>query len=132
MNTLIQKVLHSITNGDRRVRVDRLVKETENAMTEAFNRNEQLITLAFETSDSGTTQAALEKWLLEVTEQNDETLRKTRECINSCTGSDGKSHSSIGTIKKSASKKSSTSGKTKTSSQRQKISSSNPPLVDKN
>ena len=120
LNTLQQKILDSITNGDRRVRVERLVKETEDAMTKAFNRNEQLITLASETSDSEAIQADLEKWLSEVTEQSDEVLRKAREHIDSCTGSDVKSHSSVGTVNKSASKRSSTSGKTKTSSQRQK------------
>ena len=89
-------------------------------MTKAFNRNEQLITLASKTSDSEAIQADLEKWLSEVTEQNDEVLRKAREYIDSCTESDVKSHSSVGTVNKSASKRSSTSGKTKTSSQRQK------------
>ena len=120
LNTLQQKILDSITNGDRRVRVERLVKETEDAMTKAFTRNEQLITLASKTSDSETVQADLEKWLREVTEQNDEILRKAREYIDSCTESDVKSHSSVGTVDKSASKRSSTSGRTKTSSQRQK------------
>ena len=47
-------------------------------------------------------------------------MRKAREYIDSCTGSDVKSHSSVGTVNKSASKRSSTSGKTKTSVQRQK------------
>ena len=56
----------------------------------------------------------------EVTEQNDEGLRKAREYMGSCTVSDVKSHSSTGTVNRSASKKSSFSGKTKTSSQRQK------------
>ena len=51
LNFLQQKILDSITNGDRRVRVERLVKETEDAMTKASNRNEQLITLASTTSD---------------------------------------------------------------------------------
>ena len=120
LNTLQQKILDSITNGDRKVRVERLVKETEDAMTKAFNRNEQLIKLASKTSDSEAIQADLEKWLSEVTEQNDEVLRKAREYIDSCTESDVKSHSSVGTVNKSASKRSSTSGKTKTSSQRQK------------
>ena len=87
-------------------------------MTKAFTRNEQLVTLASKTADSETIQADLEKWLSEVTEQNDEVLRKAREYIDSCTGSYVKSHSSIGTVNKSASKMSSTSGKTKTSSQR--------------
>ena len=120
LNTLQQKILNSITNGDRKVRVERLVKETEDAMTKAFDRNAQLITLASKTSDSETIQADLEKWLSEVTEQNDEILRRAREYIDSCNGSDGKSYSSVGTVNKSASKRSSTSAETKTSSQRQK------------
>ena len=91
LNTLQQNILDSITNGDRRVRVERLVKETGNAMTKVFNRNEQLITLASKTSDSETIQADLEKWLSEVTEQNDENLKKAREYIDSCTVSDVKS-----------------------------------------
>ena len=117
MNTLQQKILDSITNGDR---VERLVKETEDAMRKAFDRNEQLITLSSKTSDSETIQADLEKWLSEVTEQNDEILRRPREYIDSCTGSDVKSHSSVGTVNERATKKPSTSDRTKTSSQRQK------------
>ena len=120
LNTLQQKILDSITNGDRKVRVERLVKETEDAMTKAFDRNAQLITtLASKTSDSETIRADLEKWLSEVTEQNDEILRRAREYIDNCIGSDVKSHSSVGTVNKSASERSSTSAKTKTSSQRQ-------------
>ena len=118
--TLQQKILDSITSRDRRVRVERLVKETEDTMTKAFNKNEQLKTLASETSDSETVQADLEKWFSEVTEQNDEVLRKAREYIDSCTGSDVNSNSSIGTVHKSTSRRSSTSVKTKTSSQRQR------------
>ena len=89
-------------------------------MTKAFTRNEQQIMLASKTSDSETVQADLEKWLREVTGQNDEILRKACEYIDSCTESDVKSLSSVGTVNKSASKRSSTSGRTKTSSQRQK------------
>ena len=120
LNTLQQKILDSITNGDRRVRFERLVKDTEDAMKKAFIRNEQLITFASKTSDSGTIQVNSEKWLSEVTEQNDEILRKARDYIHSCTESDEKSHSSVGTVNKSTSKRSSTSVKTKTSMQRQK------------
>ena len=67
LHTLQQKILDSITNEDRRVRVKRLVKETEDAMTNAFDKNEQLVTLALKTSDSETVQADLEKWLSEDT-----------------------------------------------------------------
>ena len=114
LNTLQQNILDSSTNGDQKVRVERLVEETENAMTEAFSRNEQWITLASKTSDSEKIQHDLEKWLSEVTEQSDETLRNAREYIDSCPGCDVKTHSSIGPANKSAYKKSSTSAKTKT------------------
>ena len=107
MHTLQQKVLDSITNGDQRV--ERLVKETVDAMTKAFNKNGQLKTLASKTSDSETIQADLEKWLSGITEQNDKVLIKAREKIDSCTGSDVNSHSSIGTVHESASRRSSTS-----------------------
>ena len=40
--TLQKKILDSITSQDRRVRVERLVKGTEDAKTKIFNRNEQL------------------------------------------------------------------------------------------
>ena len=79
LNTLQQKILDSITNRDRRVRVERLVKETEDALTESYHRNEQMVTLASKTTDSETIIADLETWLSEVTEQNDEFLRKARE-----------------------------------------------------
>ena len=120
MIILQQKILDSITIGDRKVRVERLVKETEDAMTKAFDRNAQLLTLASKSSDSEAVHAYLEKWLSEVTEQRDEILRQARENIDSCTGSDVKSHSSVSTVNKNASKRSSTSVKTKTSGQRQK------------
>ena len=60
LNSLQRKILDSITNGDRRVQVERLVKETEDAMAKVFNRNEQLIALATKT-DSEKIQADLEK-----------------------------------------------------------------------
>ena len=56
----------------------------------------------------------------EVTEQNDEVLRKAREYIDACPAADEKSHSSVGTVNEKASKRSSISMKSKTSSQKQK------------
>ena len=120
LSTLQQTLLDSIANGDRRVRVERLVKDTEDAMTKAFTRNEALLTLVSKTSESETVRADLEKWLNEVTERNDEILKKTRDYIDNSTGSDVKSHSTVTTVNKSASKRTSTSAKTKTSSQRQR------------
>ena len=67
-------------------------------MNSNFHRNEQLVTIASKTSDSETIQADLEKWLSEVTEQNDEMLKKACEDLDSCTGSDVKSHSSVCTV----------------------------------
>ena len=39
LNSLQQKISESLSNADRRVKVERLVKETEDAMTKAFNKN---------------------------------------------------------------------------------------------
>ena len=117
---LQQKILDSITNGDRRVRVECPVKETDDAMTKAFTRKEQLITLATETFDSGTNHSSrLGKMVDRSHWSNWPYVEKSLQYMDSCTGSEVKSHSLVATVNKSASKRSSTSVKTKTSDQRQ-------------
>ena len=120
LNSLQQKISDSITNADRRVKVERLVKEAEDAMTKAFNKNEQIFSLASKTSNAENLKADLELWLKEVTEQNDEILRKARDYTDACPATDEKSHSSVGTVNGKTSKRSSISTKSKTSSQKQK------------
>ena len=98
LNTLQQKISESITKADRRVKVERLVKEAEVAKTKAFNKNERIFSLASKTSNAETLKADLEKWLKEVKEQNDENLRQARDYIDACPATDEKSHSSVGTV----------------------------------
>ena len=116
-NSLQQKISDSIANADRRVKVEHLVKEAEDAMTRAFSKNKQIFALASKTTNAEALKADLEQWLKEVTEQNDERLRKAREYIDACPAADEKSHSSVGTVNEKASKRSS---KSRTSSQKQK------------
>ena len=88
LNSLQQKISDSITNADRRIKVERLVKEAEDAMTRAFSKNEQIFALASKTTNAEALKADLEQWLKEVTEQNDEILRKTRKYIDACPAAD--------------------------------------------
>ena len=120
LNSLQQKISDSIANADRRVKVERLVKEAEDAMTRAFSKNEQVFALASKTTNAEALKADLEQWLKEVTEQNDEILRKARDYIDACPAADEKSQSSVGTVNEKVSKRSSKSTKSKTSSQKQK------------
>ena len=120
LNSLQQKIFDSIANADRRVKLERLVKEAEDSMTRAFSKNEQVFALASKTTNAEALKAYLEQWLKMVTELNDEILRKAREYIDACPAADEKSHSSVGTVNKKASKRSSISTKSKTSSQKQK------------
>ena len=84
INALQQKIVESIANGDRIVRVERLIKETEDAMTKAFSKNEKLISLSSKTSDTETVKADLKKWLSENTKQNNDILRKARQIAIFC------------------------------------------------
>ena len=120
LNCQQQKILDALANGDRRVRVERLVKAAEEAMTKAFAKNEQLVTLSSKTDNEEAVKADLEKWLNDVSTKNDEVLRKAREYIDNCPKADQKSHSSADSIQKASSKKSSTANKSRSSSQRQK------------
>ena len=46
LNSLQQKISDSLANADRRVKVERLVKDAEDAMMRAFSKNEQIFGLA--------------------------------------------------------------------------------------
>ena len=99
LNSLQQKITESIANADRRVKVERLVKEAEDAMTKAFNKNEQIISLTSKSTNADTLKADLELWSEEVTEQNDEILRQARDYIEACPAAEEKSQSFAGTVK---------------------------------
>ena len=84
INSWQQKISDSIANADRRVKVERLVKEAEDAMTRAFSKNEQIFAIASKTTNAEALKADLQQWLKEVTEQNDEILRHARDYIDAC------------------------------------------------
>ena len=96
------------------------MKEAEDAMTRAFSKNEQNFALASKTTNAEALRAHIAQWLKEVTEQNDEILRKARENFDACPAADEKSHSSVGTVNEKDSKRSSISTKSKISNQKQK------------
>ena len=102
LNRKQQKISESIANADRRVKAERLVKEAEDAMTKTFNKNEQIFSLALKTTNGETLKADLELWFIELTEQNDEILRQTRDYIDVCPAASEISFSSIGTVNEKA------------------------------
>ena len=115
-----QKTVDAVSNGDRLVRVETLVKAAVEAMTKTYTKNEQLLTLASKTVNEEAVKADLEKCLHRVSIKTDEVLRKAREYINSCSKTDLESHSSDDTTYKMSSKVFSTAIKSRSFSQRQK------------
>ena len=75
----IQKKLDdAVENKDRHVRVERLVRSCDAAMTKLFSKHELLFDLATETEDPLLVKHDLETWLSEVTTQNDTILKKAQ------------------------------------------------------
>ena len=90
-------------------------------MTKAFAKNEQLLELVKKCNDPTTITDDLEKWLNDVTEENDEILKKARDYIDKCLQLDKSSQSSHRTTTvKSKSSKATSSKDSKTSSQQQR------------
>ena len=87
-------------NKDRRVRVERLVTCSHEAMTKIFAKQEQLFAVAGRTEDPSFRKQDLETSLNEVTTRNDEILRKACDYIDQCPLIDGASQSST-TVTKS-------------------------------
>ena len=88
-------------------------------MTKALAKNEKLLELAEMSNDPAMTTADLEKWLGDVTAENDEIVKKARDYIDQCPDQDKTSQSSrqTTTVRRKSSK--ATSSKiSKTSSQR--------------
>ena len=113
-------IIDAVNNSERRVRVERLVTYCNETMTKAFAKNEQLLELAKKSNDPVTITDDLEKWLDDVTVENDRILQKAREYIDQCPQSEKSSQTSrkAATVKTKSSKVSS-SKMSKTSSQRQ-------------
>ena len=115
-----QKLVDAVDNAERRVRVERLVTSCEEAMTKAYSRHDQLYAYAAKTTEPEQLKAELEKWLNEVTVQNDAILKRAREYIDKCSKTDVTSETSKPATQKNSSKASHHSSVSKTSSQRRK------------
>ena len=99
----------------------RLVESCEAALTKAFAKNEKLLELTKKSNDPTMTTLDLEKWLSDVTAENDAILKKARDYIDQCPDQDKISQSSRQTTTvKSKSIKGTSSKISKTSSQRQR------------
>ena len=70
-----QKVQDAVEDGERRVRVERLVSSCEEAMTTLLSKHDLLLNLATKTEDPSLVKHDLESWLSEVTTQNDTILK---------------------------------------------------------
>ena len=77
-------IIDAVNNSERRVRVERLVTYCNETMTKAFAKNVQLLELAKKSNDPVTITDDLEKWLDDVTVENDRILQKAREYIDQC------------------------------------------------
>ena len=121
LNKIQQKLNDAVGNAERRVRVDRLITSCEEAMTETFAKNEQLLDLANKSTNPESVKPDLEKWLNDVAVRNDETLTKARDYLEKCLQTDNASQTSIVlSTNKTKSSKVSSSLRSKTSSQQQK------------
>ena len=85
-----QQIVEAVENGDRRVRVERLVKNCDDAITKAIDKNDQLRSLATKADNSALLIKELEDWLHTVTTSNDGILKKARNYIDSLPAPDNK------------------------------------------
>ena len=69
----------AVEHLERRARVVRLVESSEAALAKAFAKNEKLLELAKKSNDPTMTTLDLEKWLGDVTAENDAILKKARD-----------------------------------------------------
>ena len=76
-------ILHSINSQSRRVKVERLVTECNEAFMTVVDKNEDLIAFAGKTEDPSALVSSLESYLEAMTTKNDKTLTSARNYINS-------------------------------------------------
>ena len=74
--------MEAVDNVEGKIRVEKLVKSCEEVMTAAFSEHEELCPLADKTAHPDALKNDLEKWLSDVTVENDEVLEKAWECID--------------------------------------------------
>ena len=64
--------MKAVDNAKRKVRLERLFKLCEDAMTKSFGEHERLYSFADKTTEPEGLKSDLESWLSEVTVENDE------------------------------------------------------------
>ena len=115
-----QQIDEAVQNGNRRVRVERLVTSCKDAITKAIKRHNQLLELTLKVDDCASLLNEQQTWLNVLTTTNDKVLKRARQIINSLPATDKTSQSSSKTTRKIASFRSGNSITSKSSSQRQK------------
>ena len=93
----IQKeIVDAVDKAERRCRVEALVTSCGEVLTKLISKNDHLLTLAQKTTDPETRKRELEQWLTEVQGQNDVILKKARDYLDQCPGTEANSQSSLG------------------------------------
>ena len=116
--------MEALNNAEREMRVEHLNNLCEEAMTDAFGKQNQIYSFADKTTNFEAWKIGFKRWMSEVTVENDKVLKKVRECIDGSPQTEYTSQSAIKTRQKA--KSTSQTSKTsafrisKTSSQRQR------------
>ena len=71
--------MQAVDNAERKVRLERLIKSCDEAMTKSFGKQEHLYSFADKTTDSEALKSDLESWLSDVTVESDDISKKARE-----------------------------------------------------
>ena len=98
-----KQLVEAVDSAKKKVRVERLVKSCEEAMTKSFGKHEQLYSFANKTTHPGAYKNDLESWLSHVTAENDEVLEKAREYIDGLLETEKTSQTSVKTTPKTKS-----------------------------
>ena len=77
-----QPVLEAVDKAERKVRVGSLVDSCEEAMTKAIGKQEQIYSSPDRTRDPEALKIDLERWLSDVTVENNNFLKRARDYIN--------------------------------------------------
>ena len=101
-----QQTNEAVENGSRRVRLERLVTSSKDAMTKTIKRHDQHLALILKLNDSASLLRELETWLNVMTTTNNELLKRARQYNDLLPAVDKASQSSSKTRKKIVSKRS--------------------------
>ena len=77
-----QQVIETVGNTKRKIRIESLANTREQAMTKAFGEHEYFNSFADKTTDPEALKIGFEKWLGDVSMENDKVLKKAREYID--------------------------------------------------